>query len=326
MTVIDIHTHMISEAWVEQIREHGGAALSVGRRPDGIEALIENGSMTMPLIPEMFDPELRMRDMDKDGIDIAVLSLTSPNVYWGGEEVSTETARIINDCMAETQTAYPDRIRYIAALPFQYPDAAVAELARACGNGAVGVMVLATIDGRPLTDPRFEPVWEAIDKRALPVFLHPSNPPGADSMDLGPLRLLPTVGFTFDTTLAITRMVLDGFFDRFPNLDLIAAHGGGVLPFIASRIDLFFEHTMPSQKKIDRKPSDYLRRIYYDAVLYDSATLAMCMDLGGSDRVMFGTDYPHATDVPGILGRIRDLPGDQRDAVLTGNAARLFGL
>jgi len=326
MTVIDIHTHMISEGWVDQLRRHGAPEFAVGRRPDGVEALIENGSMTMPLIPEMFDLGLRLADMDKDGIDVAVLSLTSPNVYWGSAEVSAETAQIINDAMAEAQTAEPDRIRFIAALPWQYPDAAMAELARARGKGAVGVMVLANIAGMALTDPDFEPVWAEIDRRGLPVFVHPTNSPAPGGMDLGPLRLLPTVGFTFDTTLALTRMVLDGFFDRYANLDIIAAHGGGVLPFIASRIDLFFENTSPAQKKISQPPSTYLRRIYYDAVLYDTATLALCMDLGGADRVMFGTDYPHATDVPGILEYVGELPADQKQAVFGGNATRLFGL
>ncbi len=326
MTVVDIHTHMISESWVAQLREHGAPDYAIGRRPDGIEALVENGSMTMPLIPKMFDLDLRIADMDEAGIDIAILSLTSPNVYFGDGAASAATARIINDAMAEAQTARPDRIRYLASLPWQYPELAVSELIRACDNGAVGVMVLANIRGAALTDPAFEPIWREIDRRALPVFVHPTNPPGAEAMDLGPLRLLPTIGFTFDTSLAVTRMVLDGFFDRFSDLRIIAAHGGGVLPFIASRIDLFFHDTPAERRRITEPPSSYLRRLCYDAILYDTDSLAQCMALGGPDNVMFGTDYPHATDVPGILGRIRDLPAERSKAVIGGNAERVFRL
>lgn len=330
MTVVDIHTHMITEAWVDRLRQYGAPQYTVGRRPDGVEALVQNGSMTMAMIPRMFDLDLRIADMDEAGIDIAVLSLTSPNVYWGGAEVSAETARVINDGMGQAQAARPDRIRYLASLPWQYPDLAVAELARARaggeGGGAVGVMVLANIDNMALTDPHFEPVWREIDRRGLAVFVHPTDPPGSDAMDLGPLRLLPTVGFTYDTTLAITRMVMDGFFDRFPNLKIVAAHGGGTLPYLSARMDVFFHDTPAESRRISEPPSAYLRRLYYDAALYDTGSLSLCMELGGAERVMFGTDYPHPTDIPGILDRIRDLPGDQSAAVLGGNAMRLFGL
>lgn len=326
MTVVDIHTHMITESWVEQLRRHGAPDYAIGRRPDGVEALLENGSLTMPMIPEMFDLDLRIADMDRAGIDVAVLSLTSPNVFWGGAEISAETARAINQGMQEIQAARPDRIRYFASLPWQYPDAAVAELGRACEDGAVGVVVLANIRGAALTDALFEPVWQEIDRRGLPVFVHPTSPPGAEAMDLGPHRLLPTVGFTFDTALAILRMVLDGFFDRFPRLNIIAAHGGGTLPFLASRIDLFFHDTAKERRRIAEPPSAYLRRIYYDAVLYDPESLALCLKLAGADHVMFGTDYPHATDIPGLLDCAGALPADQSAAILGGNAERLFGL
>lgn len=332
MTVVDIHTHMITEAWVERLRQHGAPQYTVGRRPDGIEALVENGSMTMAMIPRMFDLDLRIADMDKAGIDVAVLSLTSPNVYWGGAEVSAETARVINDGMRDAQAARPGRIRYLASLPWQYPELAVAELARVCEGGergaeaAVGVMVLANINGMALTDPHFEPIWREIGRRGLAVFVHPTNPPGSADMELGPLRLLPTVGFTYDTTLAVARMVMDGFFDRFPNLKIVAAHGGGTLPYLSARMDLFFHDTPAETRRISEPPSVYLRRLYYDAALYDTGSLSLCMDLGGPERVMFGTDYPHPTDISGILNRVRDLPGDQSKAVLGGNATRLFGL
>ena len=107
------------------------------------------------------------------------------------------------------QKIYPDRIRYFATLPWQYPKSALTELARACENGAVGVMVLANIQGKKLIDPDLKPIWREIDRRGLPVLIHPATPPGSRDMELG--RLLPTLGFTFDTSLAISRMIFDGF-------------------------------------------------------------------------------------------------------------------
>jgi aminocarboxymuconate-semialdehyde decarboxylase len=138
--------------------------------------------------------------------------------------------------------------------------------------------------------------------------------------------LLPTVGFTFDTTLAVARMVFDGFFDRYPNLKFITSHAGGTLPFLASRIDLFYGFLPEAERSLKAKPSDYLRHIYYDAIVYHPAGLNECINLGGADRVLFGTDYPHSTDVPGLLKQTKSLAPRESGAVLGKNAEALFKL
>src|SRR5262249_20164859 len=139
--------------------------------------------------PGHFDYRLRLATMDAAGIDVSIVSLTCPNVYWGGEEVSCRAARDSNDSMAAAAAAYPGRIRWFASLPWEYPARAVAELSRACDAGAIGVMVLANVAGRSLTDAFFAPIWQEIDRRALPVLLHPTDPPGADLMDMGKFDL-----------------------------------------------------------------------------------------------------------------------------------------
>ncbi len=141
------------------------------------------------------------------------------------------------------------------------------------------------------------------------------------------LVLASTVGFMFDTTLAITRMVFDGFLDRYPNLKIIASHAGATLPYLAGRLDRSFEMTIPSKEVITTPPSQYLRRIYYDAVTYGQGALALCIDVGGADKVMYGSDYPHDIgDMAGCLARVDALPAAVRDKVRSGNAARIFGL
>ena len=139
--------------------------------------------------------------------------------------------------MADAQSRYPDRIRWFASLPWEYPQRAVEELERSCAKGAVGVMVLANVAGKSLTDPMFAPIWAAIDQRALPVLVHPTDPPGVDLMDMTKFDLSWSVGFMFDTTLAITRMIFEGFFDQYPNLKVIASHGGGTLPYLVGRFE-----------------------------------------------------------------------------------------
>ena len=229
--------------------------------------------------------------------------------------------------MARAEKAYPGRIRWMASLPWEYPPAAIAELKRCVDQGAVGVMVLANIGGRSLTDPLFAPVWQEIDRRALPVLVHPTAPPGTPEMDLRQYNLIASIGFMFDTSLAVARMCFDGFLDRFPNLKLIASHAGAALPYLVGRLDICFDNMNACRTKTETRPSEYLRRIYYDSVTYSPGALALCIEVGGADRVLYGSDYPHNIgDMKGILARVDALPATQRDAVRGANARRIFNL
>jgi aminocarboxymuconate-semialdehyde decarboxylase len=159
----------------------------------------------------------------------------------------------------------------------------------------------------------------------MPVLIHPTIPPGAEKMDLGTYKLLGPVGFMFDTTLAISRMILDGFFDRYPSIKVIASHAGGYLPYVSKRMDLFFEQT-EFEKPITNLPSTYLERIYYDSIIYQADGLSSLIRLAGPDRVLFGTDYPHAADIPVLKGLAERLPTDQSAKVLGKAAEKLFAL
>ncbi|MDH6151174.1 MULTISPECIES: amidohydrolase family protein [Paraburkholderia] len=195
-----------------------------------------------------------------------------------------------------------------------------------CENGASGVMVLANIAGRNLTDPMFAPIWAEIDRRALPVLVHPTDPPGVDLMDMTKFDLSWAVGFMFDTTLAITRTIFEGFFDQYPNLKLIASHAGGALPYLAGRFEKGNEVEIPQRRKMKRKPIDYLRRIYYDCITYSPASLEFLVSVVGADRVMFGTDWPHQVyDIRGAFANTARLPKEQCDAIRGNNALRVFG-
>jgi aminocarboxymuconate-semialdehyde decarboxylase len=326
-TVIDIHTHTFGQPWLDMLGKHGAPNYATKRLHDGRDYLIEKGAPACSLEPEAFDYDAKIRQMDRHGIDVGIVSLTSPSVFWGGETVSAETARLVNDDQAAGQTAYPDRIRWFASLPWEYPARAVAELDRAVANGAVGVMVTATINGRHLVDPLFAPTWQAIDKHGLPVLVHPTAPFGAREAEFGRERILmPGLGFMFDTTLGVARMVLDGFFDRYTSLKIIAAHGGGYLPYVAGRIDMFFDQDTLIEKKIDRHPSTYLEAIWYDSIVYNPGALDLCLEISGPDKVMFGTDLPMPADVDTLYALVDRLPADQAAAIRAGNARKLFGL
>jgi aminocarboxymuconate-semialdehyde decarboxylase len=328
MTVIDVHTHMLTRDYIELLRTRGGPELELKKTKAGQDTVWYRGSPFFTLFEPMWNYELRIRDMDKAGVDVAIVSLTCPNAYWGGREVSLKAAQLVNDSMAEQQRARPDRIRWFASLPWQYADDAKAELARCLKNGAVGVMVIANIAGEDLTHPKFAAVWQAIDDAKLPVLVHPGAPAGAKEMHLDEFGLVPPVGFMFDTTLAFARMIYAGFLDKFPNVKLIASHGGAALPYLAGRLDQCWQHIPACAEVIKEKPSEYLKRIWYDTVVYDPRALDLCISVaGGADRVLYGSDYPHNIgDMAGCLARVNGRPKDEAMRIAGRNAERLFGL
>jgi aminocarboxymuconate-semialdehyde decarboxylase len=327
MKVVDVHTHMLNEGFLKLLKKHGGG-YKLRKVVGGQTGVFKDGAPFMTLMPGMFDYDLRIRAMDEAGVAVAVVTLTSPNVYWGSAKVSLEAAKLVNDDMAARQKQYPGRIRFMCSLPWQHAKLAVAELKRACDElGAVGVMVLANIDGEPITHREFSPIWKEIDRRGLPVLVHPSAPPGTAELDVMRYNLIASVGFMFDTSLAVARMIFDGFFDRYPDLKIIAAHGGGALPYIAGRLDICFDNMPACREKISQKPSSYLQRIYYDSVVFQQESLELAIKVGGSENVLYGSDYPHNIgDMKGCLARVDALPPAQRDAVRGGNALRIFKL
>ena len=159
------------------------------------------------------------------------------------------------------------------------------------------------------------------------MLVHPTDPPGVDLMDMTKFDLSWSVGFMFDTTLAITRMIFEGFFDRYPNLRLIASHGGGTLPYLVGRFEKGDEVEIASRRQMKRKPTDYLRHIYYDCITYNLGALRYLISVVGHEHVMFGTDWPHQVhDTKGSLANTAALADEQTRAIRSENATRMFGL
>jgi aminocarboxymuconate-semialdehyde decarboxylase len=159
------------------------------------------------------------------------------------------------------------------------------------------------------------------------VLVHPTAPPGVADMDMTRFQLTASIGFTFDTSLAVARMIYDGFFDRYPKLKVIAGHGGGALPYLISRMDQCFDNIPACRERISVRPSEYLVGIYADAVVFSPDVLELCVKTFGADNVIYGSDYPHTIgDMPGCLKRVNGLAGTARDKVRGRNAQRVFGL
>jgi aminocarboxymuconate-semialdehyde decarboxylase len=319
--VVDVHTHMYSHGWVKAVEEAADPTFRIGDNG----ALIYRGGSIGRMTPPMLDWALRIKDMDAAKVDVALISLTAPNVYWGTRAQSVAAARSINDDFAAAQHKYDGRIRWFASLPLQHEAEALAELRRAKDLGAIGVCTLTNILGTPLTAPQYRAVWRECAAMQLPVFVHPTTP-YTDGMGLADFGLGNTIGFTSDTSLCFAKLILEGVLDELPDLELIACHGGGAFPYLAARFDIMWERTV-SARKNQAPPSTYLKRLWYDSIVYDQPTLEFLVERVGADRVLYGSDYPFSIgDMKGILARVDALPSTHRDAIRSGNAEKLFDL
>ena len=321
----DLHTHYYPDAYFRLIEEVGGD-FSFAKSPTGQTIIRFRGSRFFGITPPMTDPVKRLEDMDRVGIDVEVLSLSTPNVYFAPPARQAEVARLANDGYAELIARHPARFKGFASIPMDDPDAALRELDRAMGELRLqGVVVLSNINGRALTDPRYRPFFEECDRRAICVFIHPMIP--ANAQDFSEYVLGPIVGFPFDTTLAVARLCYAGYFKQLPRIRWILGHLGGAVPYLFERLDNGWRDFAECRANIDELPSVYLRRLYYDTVSFSRASLELAIAQVGAGHLVMGSDYPH------LLGSIErsvssieslDVSRDDQARIFEGNARTIL--
>lgn len=317
----DLHTHYYPEAFFRLIEEVGGA-FSFGTDPTGRTIIRYRGSRFFGITPPMTDPAKRLEDMDRVGIDVEVLSLSTPNVYFAPPERQAEVARLVNDAYADLAARHPTRFKAFASIPMDDPDAALRELERTQGELRMnGVIVLSNINGRALTDPLYRLFFEECDRRRVCVFIHPMIPASAEPF--AEYVLGPIIGFPFDTTLAVARLCYAGVFRQLPNIRWILGHLGGAVPYLMERMDNGWRDFAECRVNIDELPSVYLKRLYYDTVSFSAPSLRLTRELVGADHMVMGSDYPH------LLGSIDravssieslDIPTADKDRIFSGTA------
>jgi aminocarboxymuconate-semialdehyde decarboxylase len=288
---LDLHTHYYPPVYFDKIRELP-SEFSFDKSPSGQTIINYRGARFFGVTPPMTDVAKRIEDMDRVGIDVEVISLSTPNVFFADAQHQPEIARMVNDAYAELVAQHPNRFKGFASIPMDDPDAALAELHRAIDELKLnGVILLSNIGGQPLTSPQYRPFFEEANRKKLCILLHPMLPANTD-----PFReyvLGPIVGFMFDTTLAVARMCFDGMLKEFPDIRWIVAHLGGAVPYLMERMDNGWRDFPECRAKIDELPSTYLKRLYYDTVNFNPHMLMMVRDMIGADRMVMGSDYPH---------------------------------
>jgi aminocarboxymuconate-semialdehyde decarboxylase len=322
---LDLHTHYYPEIFFQKIRE-AASEFAFDKSPTGQTIIKYRGARFFGITPPMTDVARRIEDMDRVGIDVEVLSLSTPNVFFTDERQQPEIAALVNDAYAELITAHPQRFKGFASIPMDAPDAALKELHRAIDELKLnGVVLLSNIRGKPLTAPEYRPFFEEANRLKLCVFLHPMLPVNAEPFQeyvLGPI-----IGFPFDTSLAVARMCYDGMFRDLPDIRWIIGHLGGAIPYLMERMDNGFRDFAECRVKIDQLPSMYLKRLYYDTVTFSPYNLNMVRDLVGVDHMVMGSDYPHLLgSIDRAVSSIESLsiPQHERQKIFAGTALSIM--
>src|ERR1043165_3513941 len=288
---VDLHTHFYTQEYFQTIRDLP-SEFSFGTSSTGQTIITYRGARFFGVTPAMTDVTKRLEDMDRVGIDVEVVSLSTPNVFFADAQRQPVIARMVNDAYADLVAQHPARFKAFASIPMDSGGEALKELHRAIDDLKMnGVILLSNIGGNALTAPQYRPFFEEANRMKLCILLHPMCP--ADSDPFREYVLGPIVGFMFDTTLAVARMCFDGMFREFPDIRWIIGHLGGAIPYLMERLDNGWRDFPECRAKIDELPSSYLKKLYYDTVNFNPHMLTVVRDMIGADHMVMGSDYPH---------------------------------
>ena len=274
----------------------------------------------------------RLAAMDAQGIDVAVLSI-NPNWYDAERDLASKVIAVQNDAMAVFCAAHSDRFVALASVALQFPDLAAAQLEQAVKQmGLRGAAIGGSVAGAELADSKFHPFWAKAEELGALVFIHPQGTGSAPLADRlkGNGLLGNVIGNPLETTIALSHLIFEGTLDRFPRVKVCAAHGGGYLPSYMNRSDRGCA-TFPTQCTAGipkLKPTEYLKRLYFDSLVFTPEALRHLAAEVGADRIVMGTDYPYPwmdAPVDHIL-QTAGLSDVEREAILGGTARKLLGL
>src|SRR5258708_14901879 len=324
---VDVHCHVLTPAAEELVRPYfrtdyepayvfsNDATREVNRKQ------AENVQVKLTSVAE------RLKIMDKLGIDIQAIS-TAPNqyYYWADPEIGQQTARIINENIAATVAANPDRFVGLGTVPLQEPEMAVAELERLVTKlGLRGIEMGGNVRGVDLSDERFRPFFAKAEELGILIFIHPHG--FTHGQRLNDHYLINVIGNPLDSTVAVHHLILGGVLDSYPRLKIVVAHGGGFLPAYSGRIDPAHAARPDLRRCIKKKPTSYLRKLYFDTIVFTPHQLEYLVKQYGSDHIVLGTDYPYdmaESDPIGFIDSATRLTRDEKAAIMGRNAARLL--
>jgi predicted TIM-barrel fold metal-dependent hydrolase len=313
---IDVHAHC-------QFHE-AGALLG-----DGGDA-----SLVSPVrgAEEVFvDINQRLAAMDSQAVDMEVLSM---NPFWYGRDrdLAGKIVKLQNEKLAELCASKPDRFAGFASLTLQAPDLAVQELEIAIKKqGLKGAAIGGAVNGEAFSDSKFHPVWAKAEELGVPLFIHPQGIPELNKRLTGNGWLSNAIAFPAETSIALSHLIFEGTFDRFPKLKVIAAHGGGFLPSYADRSDhacLVGPKGCNPDIKLQKQPTEYLKQIYFDSLIFTPEAIRHLAAQVGASQIVLGSDYPYPWQMQPVdhIFASTSLSDDEKADILGRTAAKLFQL
>lgn len=333
---IDIYNHIFPKKYFDKMLEVRPDHKDIGKRVRNVPALV--------------DLDLRLRMLEEFGDDYRqVLSLTAPPLeLLGGPDVTPTLAKIANDELAKLVDQYDRFVGFIAALPLNNPEATIAEAQRAIkALGANGVQLFTNLAGQPLDIPALFHLYELMDEYDLPIWVHPIRPATfADYVteDKSKYEIWWTLGWPYETSAMMARLVFSGIFDKFPNLKIITHHMGGMIPYFEGRVgpgwDQLGARTSDEDlslilKRLKKRPLDYFKEFFYgDTALFGSLAGTRCgLEFFGVDHVLFASDSPfdpekgplYIRETIKVIDQL-DITSPERAQIYQGNAERLLKL
>jgi aminocarboxymuconate-semialdehyde decarboxylase len=327
-TTIDVHSHIMIPAAAQYAAPHiTGPDLLASFASAETQALqkVQNADRTAVMV----ETDQRLKDMDEQGIDIQLVMCPPGQCYYTTPvEVSVKSSQIINDGIAEYIARKPDRFLALGTVPLNDGQEAAKELERGMKtHGFKGAQILTNIGGKEISDPSVEPFWKKAEELGAVILLHPNGFTHANRFHR--FYFTNVIGNPLDTTVALHYLIFDGVLERYPNLKILTVHGGGFLGGYSGRIDHAWGARSDAQGKLPKPPTSYLKKMYFDTVVFTPHQLRALVDTFGVDHVVLGTDYPYDMaeyDPIGHINSVESLDASARAAIAGGNAKKLLGI
>lgn len=326
---VDFHTHVISEDFLNLAEKYGDERWPTVNKTCSCGAnILVNGKNFREITDQAWDAKKRIEDMEREGIDVQVLSpIPVTFSYWSDPEKGLELAQFQNDFISSLVKQHPKRFIGLGTVPLQDTELAIKEMKRLYLElNLKGIEIGTNVNGRNLDDPTLEPFFAAAHELGVPLFVHPWETLGKER--LRKQQMMYMVGMPSETALAVGSIIMSGLLDRYPNLKICFAHGGGSLPYLIPRLDQGY-HVWPHIRQTIKPPSAYIQKLYYDALVYDKDNLALMVERLGADQIIAGSDYPfllRETPSGKAIDQIDHLSNEERRKMHGLNAMTFLGL
>ena len=329
--IIDTHAHALDEAFLDALCRKPEFGLSAERGKDGRFWIRRGDAHAHSLDENLFDVPKRIASLARRDVSLQLIGPPPGFVAWPGGAASAAYARVLNEHGARIAGEGNGRLEVMATLAMAEPERVAYELERAVDlYGCRSALLPSTAGGTPLDAPQFDALFGLAERLGLLLFMHPVSAEAPTRFPLYGVQVL--VQWPFETTLAVTRMIFEGVFDRHPGLRLLLAHGGGNLVYLKGRLNSAYEaegwEADPYYRKnVSKSPGEYYRQIYFDTCSLSPESVDFTIRIAGADRVMFGTDYPFDIGDPEAkraLPALERLPEASRRRIFSENAAEVL--